>query len=188
MILFKRNSNEIHQCIYLNPSANEYYLFTKNKIHFSTNSINNQIRIDQFNSNKYYLFDSLSNIYILLKFLQLIRPYLSNDVQSSNGIQSIKGRPLNTSFEFVHLIKEILHRNDRFSSILSSTMNLSDSQFEKILFQYEKLFFKDFIKKQEKAQIELEKKKRTYLDNLQQTQQIAYQELIEKFEKVKLVL
>jgi hypothetical protein len=66
IILFTRDKCEINQCMYLNPSINDYYLYTIDSINLPNNENNRIIKsmiIDKLNSNIYYILDSLSNIY-----------------------------------------------------------------------------------------------------------------------------
>jgi hypothetical protein len=93
VVIFTRNNCSINECIYLNPSYNEYCLFTIDSISLSTNENNPTIKcliIDQLNSNRYYISDSLSNVY-------------SIEISSINQINGEENKICSTNIE--HLIR-----------------------------------------------------------------------------------
>jgi len=93
---------------------------------------------------------------------------------------------LSYSSEFVNRIRRILHRDQSLPHLTlssSSTTNISNSDFEKNLIKFIKIFSKEYFEKQEKVRIELENKQR-YLQDFQQTQLIANQELDQKFQQI----
>ena len=66
IVILTDNKCQINQCIVLNPSNNEFYLYTIDSIKLPINENNQIIKSlinDKLNSNIYYLQDSLSNIY-----------------------------------------------------------------------------------------------------------------------------
>jgi hypothetical protein len=68
IVILIRDRCEINECIVVNPSPDEYYLYTINSISFPINENNQMIKRminDKLNSNIYYICDSLSNIYSL---------------------------------------------------------------------------------------------------------------------------
>jgi hypothetical protein len=93
---------------------------------------------------------------------------------------------LSYSSEFVNRIRRILHRDQSLPHLTlssSSTTNISNSDFEKNLIKFIKIFYQEYFEKQEKVRIELENKQR-YLQDFQQTQLIANQELDQKFQQI----
>ena len=63
IILFSNGKNRVNECIFLNPVANEYYLFVIDSICLSNENSIQSIVIDRLNRNVYYLLDSLANVY-----------------------------------------------------------------------------------------------------------------------------
>lgn len=69
-----------------------------------------------------------------------------------------------------------------FPSLLAKTNSISNSDFEKILFQNLKISQK-YFEKQEKIHLELENKQ-CYLYDIHQVQLMAYKELFDKFQLI----
>ncbi|CAF1236325.1 unnamed protein product [Rotaria sordida] len=256
IVLFTSDECQINECIVLNPSIDQYYLFTIDSISLPINENNQIIKsiiIDELNSNIYYVCDSLSNIYSIeilwidqikekqkqisstniqhllksndliqqigliktnnkgqwlaiitktqinqQKELILIRPrslsstsFTSIPIKSLPLTETIQTNKSNSSSEFIHHIRKILVRDQSLpnkilssSSSSSATENISNSDFERNLFNLLQLISKQYIEKQEKVRIELENKQR-YLYNCQQTQLIANQELSQKFQQIQ---
>ncbi|CAF4924225.1 unnamed protein product [Rotaria sp. Silwood1] len=66
IVIFTRDKCQINECIVLNPSIEQYYLFTIDSICLPINENNQIIKsmiVDKLNSNIYYVYDSSSNIY-----------------------------------------------------------------------------------------------------------------------------
>jgi hypothetical protein len=68
LVVFTRDNYQLNQCIILSPTINQYYLFTIDLISLPINQ-NGQILTsiipDRFSSNKYYIADSNTNIYLI---------------------------------------------------------------------------------------------------------------------------
>jgi len=97
-----------------------------------------------------------------------------------NGHSSIKSN----SSEFVNRIRLILRRNESFPDMSNLPTNISNDEFSNYLIEYLQRFSQDYLDKQDKVRMELENKQK-HFSNFQQTQFVAYQELIRKFELLK---
>jgi hypothetical protein len=122
--------------------------------------------------------------------LILIRPHSlslssSTSIKSRPSIEPIKTNP---SSEFINRIRTILYHEQLVPyltlSSSSSTTNISSYDFETNLKKFITIFSEEYIEKQEKVRIELENKQR-YLYDFQQTQLIANQELLTKFQQIQ---
>ncbi|CAF3299306.1 unnamed protein product [Rotaria socialis] len=253
IIIFTRDKCQIYECVFLNPTIDQYYLFTIDSISLPIDENNQIIKsmiIDKLNSNVYYVCDSSSNIYSIEIFwnnniqdqgkkiqstnvqhiiksndfiqqigliqtstkgqwlafitktknnhekeLILIRPNsLSLTSSSSTFFESLSLNETkqinksNSSSEYLDRIRKILIRDQSLPhttiSTSSSIENISNSDFEKNLFNFLTIISEQYIEKQEKLHIELENKQR-YLYDFQQTQLIANQEISQKFEQVQ---
>lgn len=87
IVVLTRNNSEINECILINPSKDEYYLFTIDLINLSNNEIKTII-IDKLNSNIYYILDCLSNIY-LIEILWINQIKLKENQFQSTEIQHL---------------------------------------------------------------------------------------------------
>lgn len=101
-------------------------------------------------------------------------------MSSVNGHASIKSN----SSEFINRIRLILRRNESLPDLSNLPMNLSNDEFSNYLIDYLQRFSQDYLDKQDKVRMELENKQK-HFSNFQQTQLVAYQELIHKFELLK---
>ncbi len=114
-----------------------------------------------------------------------IRPHcssLSSEILSRPSLQRIRW---NSPSEFVERIQTILHREESLPQLtISSSTNISDSDFEENILKFMKIFFEEYFQKQEKARIELENKQK-YLHQFQQTQLVAQQELDIKLQRIQ---
>jgi hypothetical protein len=124
--------------------------------------------------------------------LILIRPHsLSLSSLTSSSIKSLSSTESNKndlSSEFLNRIRTILHHDRLLPHVTlsssSSSVNITNSDFETNLIEFMELFSEEYIQKQEKVKIELENKQR-YLFDFQQTQLIANQELLDKFLQIQ---
>ena len=122
----------------------------------------------------------------------LIRPHsLSVSLLTSSSIKCLSSTESNkndSSSEFLNRIRTILHHDQLLPHVTlsssSSSVNITNSDFETNLIDFLELFSEEYIEKQEKAKIELENKQR-YLFDFQQTQLIANQELLDKFLQIQ---
>jgi hypothetical protein len=114
IVLFTHDKCEINQCIYLNPSIDNYYLYAIDSINFSINENNQLIKsmiIDKLNSNVYYILDSLSNIY-------------SIEISSMNQIKTSHIQHLIKSNYFIYQIGLIQTNNKgQCLTIITKTSN-----------------------------------------------------------------
>ncbi len=94
----------------------------------------------------------------------------------------------NSSLQFVNHIRQILHRDQSLPHLTisssSSSINISDLDFQTNLKKFLKIFSEEYIEKQEKVKIELQNKQR-FLYDFQQTQFLANQELDNKFQFIQ---
>ncbi|CAF0960227.1 unnamed protein product [Adineta ricciae] len=129
------------------------------------------------------------------KELILLRPNSSlnsstNEMKCDSLIEPLRNDQSNANHsEFVERIHSILHRNltlphVTLSSSSSSQTNLSNGDFQNNLLKFLQFFSEEYLDKQEKVQIELQNKQR-YLNDFQQLQIIAKQELDEKFQQLQ---
>ncbi|CAF4464374.1 unnamed protein product, partial [Rotaria sp. Silwood2] len=105
IVIFTRDKCQINECIVLNPSIDQYYLFTIDSICLPINENNQTIKsiiVDELNSNIYYVWDSLSNIYsVEILWIDQIKEK-QNKIQSTNIQHLIKS---NDSIQQIGLIQ-----------------------------------------------------------------------------------
>ncbi|CAF3758731.1 unnamed protein product [Adineta steineri] len=195
LVIFTNGKCQINQCIVLNPSINEYYLFTIDLVNLPKIDNNNPQIIksminNKLNSNIYYIYDSLSNVYsIEISWINQIEQK-QKQIQSTNIQHIIKSNNFIQQFEFLNRIRTILTRDQSIPHLTissSSQQNISNEEFQNNLIKFIRLFSEEYLDKQEKVRIELENKQR-YLYDFQQTQLIAKQELDMKFQEIQITM
>lgn len=120
-----------------------------------------------------------------------IRPHCLSVPSFNSTTTTISTRPsverlqFNSSLEFFDRIRRILHREQSFPQLtLSSSRNISESDFERHLVPLMKMLEEEYLERQEKVRIELENKER-YLHDFEQTQFLAYEELKNKVQIIE---
>ncbi|CAF1195543.1 unnamed protein product [Adineta steineri] len=132
LVIFTNGKCQINQCIVLNPSINEYYLFTIDLINLPKIDNNNPQIIksminNKLNSNIYYIYDSLSNVYsIEISWINQIEQK-QKQIQSTNIQYIIKSNNFIQQFGLIQT-----NNKGQFIAILTKTQK-NDQQKELIL-------------------------------------------------------
>ena len=123
----------------------------------------------------------------------LLRPNSSlnssiNETKSDCSIEPIRNAQSNVNHsEFLERIHSILHRNSTLPRVTlssSSQTTLSNTDFQNNLLKFLQFFSEEYLDKQDKVRLELQNKQR-YLNDFQQIQIIAQQELNDKFQQLQ---
>lgn len=139
IIVFTRDKCQINECIVLNPSIDEYDLFTIDLINLPKNENNQIIKsmiIDKLNSNIYYVYDSLSNVYsIEILWINQIEQK-QKQIQSTNIQHLIKS---NNSIQQIGLIQT--NNKGQWLAIITKTQNNQQKVYFFINFISFKIYF-----------------------------------------------
>jgi len=112
----------------MNPSKDEFYLFTINLINLPINEIKSMI-IDKLNLNIYYILDSLSNIYLIEIFWINQIKLKENQFESTNIQHLIKSNYLIQQFGLIQT-----NNKGQLLSFISKTQINQQKVFIFILF------------------------------------------------------
>jgi len=122
-VVFTRDKCQLNQCIILSPSLNQYYLFTIDLICLPTNE-NGQILTsiiqDRFCSNRYFISDSIANVYsIEISWINQIQQGLKQ-FQSTHIQHLINGN--NSNNKIINKIEQIgiiqINNNQQYLAVI----------------------------------------------------------------------
>ncbi|CAF3826657.1 unnamed protein product [Rotaria magnacalcarata] len=118
--------------------------------------------------------------------LELIFVRLQSTESIENALFLYKSETSTFSSEYVDRIRSLLSREQSipFITLSTSSINISDSDFERNLLQFIKILTEQYIDKQENVRKELENK-RVYLVDFQQTEFNQNRNLNEKFQLIQ---
>lgn len=111
-IVFTRDKYQLNQCIILSPSLNQYYLYTIDLISLPINSngklILTSIIQDPFSSNRYFISDSIGNVY-LIEILWI--------KQIQQGLKQFQSTRIQHLINGINFNNKIIHRIEQMAVI-----------------------------------------------------------------------
>jgi len=119
LLVFTRDKYQLNQCIILSPSSNQYYLFTIDLISLPTNE-NGQILTtiirDSFSPNRYFISDSMANVYsIEISWIEQIQQG-SKQLQSTHLQHLINGTNAKNKIEQMSVIQT--DNNEQYLAVI----------------------------------------------------------------------
>ncbi|CAM2708763.1 unnamed protein product [Rotaria socialis] len=176
--------NQIQQGLKQIQSTHIQHLITETN---STCKITNKIEqmgLIQTNNNEKYLTIIAKSQTNQKKELIFVRLQPTESIE--NALFLYKSETSTFSSEFVDRIRSLLSREQSipFITLSTSSINISDSDFERNLLQFIKILTEQYIDKQENVRKELENK-RVYLVDFQQTEFNQTRNLNEKFQLIQ---
>ncbi len=119
LLVFTRDKYQLNQCIILSPSSNQYYLFTIDLISLPTNE-NGQILTtiirDSFSPNRYFISDSMANVYsIEISWIEQIQQG-SKQLQSTHFQHLINGTNAKNKIEQMSVIQT--DNNEQYLAVI----------------------------------------------------------------------
>ncbi|CAF4605912.1 unnamed protein product [Rotaria socialis] len=176
--------NQIQQGLKQIQSTHIQHLITETN---STCKITNKIEqmgLIQTNNNEKYLTIIVKSQTSQKKELIFVRLQSTESIE--NALFLYKSETSTFSSELVDRIRSLLSREQSipFITLSTSSINISDSDFERNLLQFIKILTEQYIDKQENVRKELENK-RVYLLDFQQTEFNQNRKLNEKFQLIQ---